>query len=106
MFKAVHLPGLATRYMPASRQPTRCPAPPTLPHLVMQAEHHAVEEECLFFVALSRARDYLSLSRAEKYTTQNASASKFLAALGDAVPVRRFRGTGKAYATDAARRSP
>jgi superfamily I DNA/RNA helicase len=46
-----------------------------------QGDHDA-EEECLFFVGLSRARDYLSLTRAHKYTAaQNASASKFLSAL-------------------------
>src|SRR5680860_529605 len=81
-FKAVHLPALATRYMPAVRQAVRCPPPPSLPHLAIQPGDHEAEEECLFFVALSRARDFLFLSRAERYgATQNASASKFLSTI-------------------------
>jgi DNA helicase-2/ATP-dependent DNA helicase PcrA len=67
-FKAVHLPALATRYMPANRQTIRCPSPPTLSHLAIRPEDHEAEEECLFFVALSRARDFLYLSRAERDT--------------------------------------
>lgn len=81
-FPVVHLPGLATSYMPASRQGTRCPPPETLAHLGMQKEDHDAEEECLFFVAMSRARDVLCLSRAERYTAKrNASESKFLATI-------------------------
>lgn len=77
-FAAVHLPALATRYMPTTRQWVRCPPPETLTQLLSLPGDHDAEEECLFFVALSRARDYLSLSRAERYTTQNAGPSKFL----------------------------
>lgn len=72
-FKAVHLPGLAAGYMPARAHPVRCPPPPTLPALVADSEDHAAEEECLFFVALSRARDHLCISRAEKYTAVRKS---------------------------------
>lgn len=89
-FRAVHLPALATRYMPANRQGTRCPPPPTLPQLGIQSADHDAEEECLFFVALSRARDFLFLSRAERYSaSQNASASKFLAVINAFAPSRR-----------------
>lgn len=78
-FAAVHLPALATRYMPSNRQAVRCPPPSGLPRLAMQTGDHDAEEECLFFVALSRARDYLCLTRAERYTeSQKATASKFL----------------------------
>lgn len=77
-FPAVHLPALATRYMPASRKGSRTPALAKYPQLNMAKDGHDAEEECLFFVGLSRARNYLSLTRAVKYTTQNASASKFL----------------------------
>jgi hypothetical protein len=64
----------------------------------MQAGHHEAEEECLFFVALSRARDHLCLSRAERYTTVNASASKFLNPLAGVVPASRFEGSGQGFA--------
>lgn len=94
-FGAVHLPALATRYMPANRQGVRCPPPPTLAHLSIRPQDHEAEEECLFFVALSRARDFLYLSRAERYTRQNASPSKFLAALASLAPARQ-RGDGPA----------
>ncbi len=77
-FGVVHLPAIATRYMPMSRPWNRCPPPPSLAHLGIQADDHGAEEECLFFVALSRAKDHLSLSRAERYTTKRASPSKFL----------------------------
>lgn len=80
-FPVVHLPGLATRYMPASRQGSRTPPVGAYPQLSMGKDGHDAEEECLFFVGLSRARDYLSLTRAQRYTSQNASPSKFLSAL-------------------------
>jgi superfamily I DNA/RNA helicase len=88
-FRAVHLPAIATRYMPTSRQWNRCPPPPTLAHLALQAEDHDAEEECLFFVGMSRARDHLSLSRAEKYTQQTVSASKFLAVIAGQIQTQR-----------------
>jgi hypothetical protein len=78
-FRAVHLPGLATGYMPARAHPVRCPPPPTLPGLLADSADHATEEECLFFVALSRARDHVCISRAEKYTpVRKATASAFV----------------------------
>lgn len=80
-FPAVHLPGLATKYMPANRKGAKTPAPTRYPQLNMDKDGHDAEEECLFFVGLSRARDHLSLTRAQKYTSQNASPSKFLDAL-------------------------
>lgn len=91
-FGAVHLPALATRYMPSNRQATRCPPPPGLARLAMAKPDHDAEEECLFFVGLSRARDYLCLSRAERYTQQNASPSRFLQNVGRAVPSQRRSG--------------
>jgi CRISPR/Cas system-associated exonuclease Cas4 (RecB family) len=99
-FQAVHLPALATRYMPTIRQWVRCPPPPTLPRLASQPADHDDEEAGLFFVALSRARDYLSLSRAEKYTSTRASASKFLQAIARSIRETRFEGSGKTYKAD------
>jgi superfamily I DNA/RNA helicase len=96
-FRAVHLPALATRYMPTSRQGTRCPPPPSLARLASRPEDHDAEEQCLFFVALSRARDYLSLSRAEQYTQQKSTASKFLASIPSAVPATRYAGSGASF---------
>ena len=105
-FRAVHLPAMATRYMPTSRQGTRCPPPPSLAQLAIQAAGHDAEEQCLFFVALSRARDYLSLSRAEHYTAQKASPSKFLPAIAGAVTAVRYEGSGKDFADPIVLRPP
>jgi DNA helicase-2/ATP-dependent DNA helicase PcrA len=99
-FRAVHFPALATRYMPSSWRGVRVAPPPSLLHLAMQPAGHEAEEECLFFVGLSRARDFLSLSRAEKYTAQNASVSKFLNSVASAVPAKRYQGSGKSYSAD------
>jgi DNA helicase-2/ATP-dependent DNA helicase PcrA len=105
-FPAVHLPALATGYMPSGRRGVRIPPPPSLPHLVMDPDDHKVEEECLFFVGLSRARDYLSLSRAEKYTSRRSGESKFLADLAGLIPQRYYHGSGKSYCVDTPLRPP
>ena len=97
-FRAVHLPALATTYMPANRQWVRCPPPPSLAHLAIRPEDHDAEEECLFFVALSRARDFLFLSRAERYTSRNSSPSKYLSALASLAPPKRHPDTENALA--------
>jgi superfamily I DNA/RNA helicase/Zn-dependent peptidase ImmA (M78 family) len=96
-FRAVHFPALATRYMPTIRQGVRCPPPPALARLSAQPDDHDAEEQSLFFVGLSRARDFLFLSRAERYTTTNASASKFIPAIQSAVSHKTYRGSGKVY---------
>lgn len=96
-FRAVHFPAIATGYMPSSWRGDRIPAPPSLPHLSMREDGHHAEEECLFFVGLSRAKDHLSLSRADLYTTRRASESKFLASIGSAVPIVQFQGTGRTF---------
>ena len=71
-FKVVHLPTLGAGMFPKSRQGERCPVPDgMLP--TAAADDHQEEEECLFFVALSRARDHLSLSRAQRYSEKRGS---------------------------------
>ncbi|MCA1373571.1 MULTISPECIES: ATP-dependent helicase [unclassified Bradyrhizobium] len=71
-FKVVHLPMLGSGMFPLKRQGDRCPAPEGLLPTSPLADHEE-EEECLFYVALSRARDHLSLSRAERYTEKQRS---------------------------------
>lgn len=85
-FRVVHLPVLGKGLFPKKRQGERCPLPdgllPTTP-----ADDHDEEEECLFYVALSRARDHLSLSRAERYSEkQKSNPSDALAAIGAYLP--------------------
>jgi superfamily I DNA/RNA helicase len=106
-FGAVHLPGLATSYMPANRQWDRCPPPPSLPQLAMGKEDHDAEEECLFFVALSRARDRLCLSRAERYTPKrNSSQSRFLSLVAPHLTPRHSDGELQAAVPETALRPP
>ncbi len=77
-FKVVHLPTLGAGMFPLRWQGQRCPLAdgmlPTDPK-----DDHAEEEECLFYVSLSRAQDHLSLSRAQRYSDkQRSNASKAL----------------------------
>lgn len=94
-FGAVHVPVLATRYLPTIRQGVRCPPPSTLPQLA--PKDHDAEEECLFFVALLRARDYLCRAVPSHDTVQTASELKFLPKIaqvltsGTSGPGRRHR---------------
>ncbi|MCJ9700331.1 ATP-dependent helicase [Bradyrhizobium sp. SHOUNA76] len=100
-FRAVHLPVVATGYMPSPRRGARIEPPPTLQRLAVQPSGHEAEEECLFFVALSRARDALSLTRAERYTaSRGAKPSKFLDSLNGFVSTRTFAGSGRSYAAE------
>lgn len=67
-FEGVHLPGLTQASFPSSYRGQRCPPPAKL---ISGAEgtsvsdeakrSHMMEEECLFFVAMSRSRTYLRL---------------------------------------------
>lgn len=86
-FLAVHLPQVATRYVPGQRRPLQCPAPKGLDNLNLSAEEHQAESECLFFVALSRAKNVLSISHAKNYTAkQTCNPSKYLSSLSGVLP--------------------
>jgi superfamily I DNA/RNA helicase/Zn-dependent peptidase ImmA (M78 family) len=89
-FPAVHLPQVATYYVPARRLPVTCPVPKSLERLEVSPAEHKAEMECLFFVALSRARDVLTISSAKHYTAKrNCNPSKFLDGLGGVLPRTR-----------------
>jgi DNA helicase-2/ATP-dependent DNA helicase PcrA len=97
-FSGVHLPVVAAGYTPSTRGGPRIEPPPSLIRLVMQPGDRDAEEECLFFVAMSRARDVLSMSYAQKYTEKRASnPSKFLASLNGLVAHATFSGSGRTY---------
>ncbi len=84
-FRAVHLPALGASIFPTSAKYTPCPPPDgMLPE--DPRDSHAEEEECLFFVAMSRARDFLSLSRAERYSETRKSPSRLLLGLAAHLP--------------------
>lgn len=84
-FEAVHIPTLTTGNFPSSYRGQRCPPPAGMiaKSAISVAEHsrqsHEYEEECLFFVAVSRARSRLLLHLpAETSTGRNRTPSRFL----------------------------
>ncbi len=83
-FRVVFLPYLGASKFPVSKRTTDCPPPAGMidGHQDFQVE----EEQCLFFVALSRARDHLHLSRAEFYGKRSSNASPFLDSIAALLP--------------------
>jgi superfamily I DNA/RNA helicase/Zn-dependent peptidase ImmA (M78 family) len=80
-FSAVFLPFLGKGKIPAKKQGQTCPNPVEM--IAGETDFHDEEEECLFFVAMSRARDFLHLSRANDYSKNH---SKFLEILEHFLP--------------------
>lgn len=86
-FCAVYVPILGQGHFPSRRQAQACPPPiGMLPDGT--EDGHDEEEECLFFVALSRAKDFLCLSRARRYRDQNSNPSSLLSLVQGIVPRR------------------
>lgn len=83
-FPAVFLPYLGAGKIPSNAKPQVCPNPDGM--ISAEENFHEAEEECLFFVSMSRARDFLHLSRAAKYGESNSKESKFLTVLTDFLP--------------------
>ena len=85
-FEAVHVPGLTRSSFPSAYRGQRCPPPAGMIEgmegLSVKDEgkqSHKHEEECLFFVVLSRARTYLRLHLARRQPNgNNRSPSQFL----------------------------
>ena len=88
-FPVVHLPGLNADSMPGSPQPLPCPPPigmiegATGTALQIHQADHAEEQECVFYVALSRAKDRLFLyAPTQKSDQRTRKLSPFLDRLG------------------------
>ena len=77
-FEAVHIPAMYAGAMPARNQPDRCPPPNGMLTGFEEPDAHEAEEECLFFVALSRARSHLRLYRPEARGSRKSNASRLL----------------------------
>ncbi|MGH7779515.1 MAG: UvrD-helicase domain-containing protein [Candidatus Binataceae bacterium] len=96
-FRIVYLPALGATIFPVSAQYNPCPAPVGMLE-EDPAESHHDEEESLFFVALSRARDHLCLSRAEQYGVSRKPSSLLISLKSqlprppDATPTWRYSG--------------
>lgn len=80
-FPAVHVVGLHKNCLPGSFRRDTSPLPPGLIQPETR-ETHLEEEECLFFVAISRAEDHLRLYHSEKANVQTRQPSPFLTRLG------------------------
>jgi len=84
-FEAVFVPHLGGRYYPKPGKSNKCPLPEDVTDLDEKAER-SKEEKSLFFVAISRARQVLCLSRSVVYGKQSSNASPFLKALAAHLP--------------------
>ncbi|HEY1929863.1 MAG TPA: ATP-dependent helicase [Caulobacteraceae bacterium] len=95
-FEAVHLPGLTVAGFPSSNRGERCPAPRGLidgagdtDSKTFAKQSHDAEEQCLFFVALSRARQRLQLYHCSRQANgSNRNPSPYLAAIRACLDVR------------------
>ncbi len=83
-FQVVYLPYLANTKIPDKKKYEHCPPPSGM--LPEERDFHLEEEECLFFVAMSRACDFLHLSRA-KYDKNSGKESVFLEKLAEFLPI-------------------
>jgi superfamily I DNA/RNA helicase len=81
-FPVVYLPGVANGRFPTQRRGDPTPPPAGLSDdVALEARDpaaHLAEEACLFYVALTRARDELVISRAERYGRRRYAPSPFL----------------------------
>ncbi|HEY7355024.1 MAG TPA: UvrD-helicase domain-containing protein, partial [Ktedonobacterales bacterium] len=83
-FPVVYLPQLAQQRFPVTMRGEAAPMPPGLSaDEAMRSREdaraaHLLDEACLFYVGLTRARDELILSYAERYKKRAAKASDFL----------------------------
>lgn len=84
-FGAVHMPRLGEGQFPAREIPDRCPLPQGLLPDEMLG-WHIEEEECLFFVGLSRSRDRLCVSRARQYGRRDSGESPLLNLIRGGLP--------------------
>lgn len=101
-FNVVHLPGCNADTIPGRFRPPACLppdgmiGPASTPARSLLESSHKAEQECIFYVALSRARDRLILSTITRAGTRARSPSPFLDAMGgglsrrDVVPQREL----------------
>lgn len=84
-FNTVFIPNLAKDKFPLWQKPDDCPPPSGMIDDERLA-WHSDEEESLFFVALSRARDNLVLSRARNYNGKAKDESRLMELIRSELP--------------------
>jgi DNA helicase-2/ATP-dependent DNA helicase PcrA len=89
-FPVVYLPGLVNSRFPTTRQWESIPLLDGLRDAgdKDEAEEHLTEEACLFYVAMTRARDELVLSHAQRYGRRELRPSPFIAPVAHALAAR------------------
>ena len=99
-FPVVHVPGLNADTLPRTPPVSPCPLPDGMMEggegraLEIFRTSHAEEQECLFYVALSRARDRLFIyAPTQKSNGHNRPLSPFLDRLGSGLVRRHVRPT-------------
>lgn len=99
-FAAVHLPGLNSGTIPRTGAPPTCPPPDGMVEggagsaLDLFKAGQAEEQECLFYVAMSRARDRLfAYAPTKKADGKNWANSAFLGRLGSNLTQRKVSPT-------------
>ncbi len=95
-FSVVHMPGMNADTLPRTGSPPACPPPDGMiqggsgSSLGLLAAERAQEQECLFYVALSRARDRLFLYAPERKADGKARPpTPFVGRMGARVRPRR-----------------
>lgn len=87
-FRVVHLAGTNQDSMPGALQPVRCPPPKGMIQGTaasatdLERDMHEQEQECLFYVAISRARDHLFLYAATHKANGRRPISPYVTRLG------------------------
>jgi superfamily I DNA/RNA helicase len=99
-FPVVHMPGLNAGTIPRTTPPPACPPPDGM---IEGADENSLdlfrvgqeeEQECLFYVALSRAKDRLfAYAPTKKANGHNWSLSPFIARLGSKIVSRKITPT-------------
>lgn len=84
-FKAVHLPTLSDGQFPQRNFREKCQPPDGMLTEEM-INWHEEEEECLFFVGLSRTQDHLCISRARQYDRIEVEPSRLLKLVQEELP--------------------
>lgn len=88
-FPVVFVPNLSDGQFPSHDREALIPEPAGM---AAQMQRDAgSEEECLFFVAVSRAREHLVLSRAERVGNSSPAASPLLSLVDDRLHASRWR---------------
>ncbi len=106
-FPVIHFPGLNSTSLPKSFRRPDCPVPDGMiegaagDQILHERNSHYEEQKCLFFVALSRARDRL-IGYAPTLMAGNRrwSLTPFVADLGNAIVKRHVRPTHKSDAAE------